>query len=57
VDRFNLAMDAIDQVPWFQSFGAHVKDWLRDQVVENLGYADEHGIDKPEIRAAPIAAA
>jgi xylulose-5-phosphate/fructose-6-phosphate phosphoketolase len=43
-------MDAIDQVPWFQSFGAHVKDWLRDQVVENLGYADEHGIDKPEIR-------
>jgi hypothetical protein len=27
-----------------------VKDWLRDQTIENLAYADEHGIDKPEIR-------
>jgi len=50
VDRFSLAMDVIDQVPQLQSSGAHVKDWLRGQVVENLAYAEEHGIDKPEIR-------
>jgi xylulose-5-phosphate/fructose-6-phosphate phosphoketolase len=50
VDRFSLAMDVIDQVPRLQTSGAHVKDWLRDQMIENLAYADEHGIDKPEIR-------
>jgi len=32
-----------------QCVGAHVKDWLKDQICENLDYAFEHGIDKPEI--------
>jgi xylulose-5-phosphate/fructose-6-phosphate phosphoketolase len=50
VDRFNLAIDVIDRVPRLKTPGAHVKDWLRDQIVENLAYAHEYGIDKPEIR-------
>jgi len=48
-DRFNLAIDVIDRVPGLQTSGAHVKDWLKDQICENLDYAFEHGIDKPEI--------
>ena len=50
VDRFNLAIDVIDRVPRLKTPGAHVKDWLHDQIVENLAYAHEYGIDKPEIR-------
>jgi xylulose-5-phosphate/fructose-6-phosphate phosphoketolase len=50
VDRFNLAIDVIDRVPRLKTSGAHVKDWLRDQIVENLAYAHEYSIDKPEIR-------
>jgi xylulose-5-phosphate/fructose-6-phosphate phosphoketolase len=49
-DRFNLAIDAIDRVPRLQNAGAHVKDWLKDQICENLDYALANGIDKPEIR-------
>jgi xylulose-5-phosphate/fructose-6-phosphate phosphoketolase len=49
-DRFNLAIDAIDRVPRLQGAGAHVKDWLKDQICENLDYALANGIDKPEIR-------
>ncbi|MGZ6241357.1 MAG: phosphoketolase family protein [Candidatus Binataceae bacterium] len=49
-DRFTLAIDAIDRVPRMQVGGAHVKDWLKDQICENLDYALANGIDKPEIR-------
>jgi xylulose-5-phosphate/fructose-6-phosphate phosphoketolase len=49
-DRFTLAIDAIDRVPRMQVSGAHVKDWLKDQICENLDYALANGIDKPEIR-------
>ncbi|HVA76916.1 MAG TPA: phosphoketolase family protein [Candidatus Binataceae bacterium] len=49
VDRFNLAIDVINRVPRLQGSGAHVKKWLTDQIYENLKYAFEHGIDKPEI--------
>ena len=50
VDRFNLAIDVIDRVPRLQSRGAHIKEWLKDQIVDNMAYAHEYGIDKPEIR-------
>ena len=50
VDRFSLAIDAIDRVPKLQTSGAHVKEWLKDQICEHINYAFEHGIDKLEIR-------
>jgi xylulose-5-phosphate/fructose-6-phosphate phosphoketolase len=49
-DRFDIAIDAIDRVPRLQVTGAHLKDWLKDQICENLDYALANGIDKPEIR-------
>ncbi|HEX9078118.1 MAG TPA: phosphoketolase family protein [Desulfuromonadaceae bacterium] len=49
VDRFNLAIDVIDRVPALRKTGGHVKEWLKDQILEHLAYAYEHGVDKPEI--------
>jgi len=50
IDRFNLAIDVIDRVSHLQKTGAHVKDWLKEQIIEHLNYAYAEGIDKPEIR-------
>jgi xylulose-5-phosphate/fructose-6-phosphate phosphoketolase len=49
IDRFDLAIDVIDRVPRLQVAGAHVKEWLRNQIIENSQYAHQEGIDKPEI--------
>jgi len=48
-DRFNLAIDAIDRVPRLQLIGAHVKEWLKDQIIDNINFAHENGMDRPEI--------
>src|SRR5579885_3398186 len=50
VDRFNLAMDVIDRVPRLQTTGTHVKEWLKDQIIDSVCYAHQNGIDRPEIR-------
>jgi len=50
VDRFNLSIDVIDRVPGLEVAGAHVKEWLKGQIIENIAYAHRYGIDKPEIR-------
>ena len=49
-DRFTLAIDVIDRVPGLQISGAHVKEWLKNQILDHQEYAFEYGIDKPEIR-------
>ncbi len=49
IDRFSLCIDVIDRVPVLQKTGAHVKEWLKDQITESLAYAYSEGIDKPEI--------
>jgi xylulose-5-phosphate/fructose-6-phosphate phosphoketolase len=49
VDRFTLATDVIDRVPRLQSAGAHVKEWLRDQIIDAVAYARENGVDRPEL--------
>jgi xylulose-5-phosphate/fructose-6-phosphate phosphoketolase len=50
VDRFSLAIDVIDRVPRLKNSGAHVKGWLQDQMLEHLAYANEHGVDTPEVQ-------
>jgi xylulose-5-phosphate/fructose-6-phosphate phosphoketolase len=49
IDRFNLAIDVIDRVPKLRVAGGHFKEWLKDQIIEHCNYADEQGIDKPEM--------
>jgi xylulose-5-phosphate/fructose-6-phosphate phosphoketolase len=50
VDRFNLAIDVIDRVPSLQAKAAHTKEWLKDQIIDAVAYAHEHGIDSPDNR-------
>ena len=50
VDRFNLSIDVIDRVPKLQRTAAHTKEWLKDEIIDCVNYAHEHGIDRPEIR-------
>jgi xylulose-5-phosphate/fructose-6-phosphate phosphoketolase len=50
VDRFNLAIDVIDRVPSLSSIGAHVKELLKNQIIESINYAHTEGIDREEIR-------
>jgi xylulose-5-phosphate/fructose-6-phosphate phosphoketolase len=50
IDRYNLAIDVIDRVPQLQESAAHVKDRLKDQIIEHLAHAHAEGIDNPQIR-------
>jgi xylulose-5-phosphate/fructose-6-phosphate phosphoketolase len=50
VDRFDLAIDVIDRVPRLQGPAAHLKEWLKAQIIESINYAYAEGIDRPEIR-------
>jgi xylulose-5-phosphate/fructose-6-phosphate phosphoketolase len=49
VDRFSLAIDAIDRTPRLQKIGAHAKERFRNLQIECLIYAHQNGIDAPEI--------
>lgn len=50
LDRFHLVMDVIDRVPGLQYVGAHVKQLLRDKLVEHVHYITKYGDDLPEVR-------
>jgi xylulose-5-phosphate/fructose-6-phosphate phosphoketolase len=49
IDRFSLAIDAIDRVPKLQKIGAHAKEKFWNLQIECVNYAHENGIDKPEV--------
>ena len=51
IDRFTLAMDAIDRVPSLRNRGAHARDMLRDKQIECRAYAHRYGEDLPEVVA------
>jgi xylulose-5-phosphate/fructose-6-phosphate phosphoketolase len=50
LDRFHLAGDVIDRVPRLRNIAAHIKQDLRNKLIEHRRYVDEHGDDMPEIR-------
>src|SRR5262249_14332745 len=50
IDRYTLAIDVIDRVPRLQAPGAHLKEWLKGQIIDSINYAYSEGIDRPEIR-------
>ena len=49
LDRFHLAGDVIDRVPRLRSVAGHVKQLLRDKLVEHRRYVQTHGQDLPEV--------
>jgi xylulose-5-phosphate/fructose-6-phosphate phosphoketolase len=50
LDRFHLAGDAIDRVPRLRNIAAHIKQDLRNRLIEHKRYIAKHGDDMPEIR-------
>lgn len=49
IDRFSLAIDAIDRVPKLQKIGSHAKEKFRNVQIQCVNYAHEYGIDKPDV--------
>ena len=50
LDRFYLVQDVIDRVPGLGSRAAHVKQGMRDKLIEHREYICRRGEDLPEIR-------
>jgi xylulose-5-phosphate/fructose-6-phosphate phosphoketolase len=49
VDRFSLVIDVIDRVPELRESAGHVKERMKNRIIECLAYAHEHGRDQDEI--------
>ncbi|MBL8201073.1 MAG: phosphoketolase family protein [Chromatiales bacterium] len=49
IDRFNLVMDVIDRVPGLATRAAHLKEEMKNAIIDHLNYARTHGTDRPEI--------
>lgn len=50
LDRFHLVGDAIDRVPKLQAVGAHVKQMIRNKLIEHKQYIHKYGDDMPEVK-------
>ena len=50
LDRYHLVSDVIDRVPTLGSRAAHVKQLMRDKLIEHQQYIVRYGEDMPEIR-------
>jgi len=50
LDRFHLVIDVIDRVPGLAVRYEHVKQDMRDKLVEHRQYVCEHGDDMPEVK-------
>jgi xylulose-5-phosphate/fructose-6-phosphate phosphoketolase len=49
VDRFHLAMDVIERVPHLAAVSAHLRQQLRNKLIDHTRYIRVHGEDMPEI--------
>lgn len=49
LDRFHLAIDAIDRVPKLNNIAAYAKQELQYKLIDHKNYIVKYGIDMPEI--------
>ncbi|HVO47212.1 MAG TPA: phosphoketolase family protein, partial [Steroidobacteraceae bacterium] len=49
IDRYDLVIDVIDRVPGLSSHAAHLKEEMKDAIIDQLNYARTHGTDREEI--------
>ena len=47
--RFHLVIDVIDRVPKLRLTAAHLKEEMKNTIIDNMSYAHEHGADRPEL--------
>jgi xylulose-5-phosphate/fructose-6-phosphate phosphoketolase len=50
LDRYHLVADVIDRVPGLGYRAAHLKQRMREALIEHRRYIEEHGEDMPEVR-------
>jgi len=50
LDRFHLVADVMHRVPKMQARAAHIRQAMRDRLVEHKQYIERYGEDMPEIR-------
>lgn len=50
LDRFHLVSDVMDRVPKMRARAPHIKQAMRDRLVEHKDYIERHGEDMPAIR-------
>jgi xylulose-5-phosphate/fructose-6-phosphate phosphoketolase len=50
IDRYHLAIDAIDRMPHLGDRGAHCRQHLQDLLIRHRLYTRSHGEDLPEVR-------
>jgi xylulose-5-phosphate/fructose-6-phosphate phosphoketolase len=50
LDRYHLVRDVVDRVPKLGYMAAHVRQAVRDKLIDHKHYVTEHGEDMPEIR-------
>jgi len=50
LDRFHLAMDAIERIGTLGGAGVHAREAIRDKLTEHDRYIRAHGLDMPEVR-------
>jgi xylulose-5-phosphate/fructose-6-phosphate phosphoketolase len=46
--RFNLVIDVIDRVPALGARAGHLREEMKNAIIDNMRYAHEHGADRPE---------
>jgi xylulose-5-phosphate/fructose-6-phosphate phosphoketolase len=49
IDRFDLVIDVIDRVPGLAARAAHLKEEMKNAIMDNLAYAHSEGTDRAEI--------
>ncbi len=49
LDRFHLVMDAVERIPSLAGKAPHIRQKMRDKLVEHREYIHRHGEDMPEI--------
>jgi len=50
IDRFHLAIDVIDRVPRLAAVSAHLRQQLRNKLMDHRSYVHKYGEDMPEVR-------
>ena len=49
MDRYHLVIDVIDRVPGLGQRAAHLRQAMRDKLIDHREYIERHGQDMPEI--------
>ncbi len=50
MDRYRLVIDAIDRLPQIGAKGDHLKQEMKNKLIDHKRYICEHGEDMPEVR-------